>query len=330
MSELSLSLACWDYDRLKALADGRVKPAGIELNYLSMPVEEIFYRLTTYQEFDVSEMSLSTYLIAKEKGILDYTAIPVFPSRFFRHSCIFVNKNSKIVRPEDLKGKKMGVPEYQMTASLWIRGFLEHDYGVKAKDMTWYCGGLEETGREEKIKLNLPDEISIQAIPADKTLNSMLENGEIDALMTARTPSAFLKKCSNIDRLFPDYYETEKDYYKRTGFFPIMHLVVIKNEILKQYPWVAANLLKAFELSKRFVYDSYNETGALKTTFPWQVHAFEELKSLMGKDYWPYGIETNRSTIETAIQYSFEQGLTKRKLTIEELFAPTTFSQFKI
>lgn len=330
MSELTLSLACWDYDRLRAISDGRIKPVGINLIYLSLPVEEIFWRLTKYQEFDVSEMSLSSYLIAKDRGMLDYTAIPVFPSRFFRHSCIFVNNHSKIEHPTDLKGKKMGVPEYQMTAALWIRGFLEHDYGIKAKDMSWYVGGLEEPGREEKIRLDLPNEISIQSIPVGKTLNNMLEYGEIDALMTARTPSAFFKGSPDISRLFPNYFDTEKEYYKRTGFFPIMHVIVIKNEILKQHPWVSNNLMKVFEQSKQAVYDSYNETGALKTTFPWQVHAFDEVKMLMGDDFWPYGMDKNQSTIEAAIQYSFEQGLTKRKRTIEELFVTSTFHQFKI
>lgn len=330
MSDLTLSLASWDYDRMKAIAEGTIKPVGINLIYLSLPVEEIFWRLTKYQEFDVSEMSLSSYLIAKDRDLLDYTAIPVFPSRFFRHSCVFVNTNANIERPEDLKGKRVGVPEYQMTASLWIRGFLEHDYGVKAKDMSWYSGGLEETGREEKIKLNLPDDISIQAIKPDQTLNSMLESGEIDALMSARTPSGFVKGSPNIKRLFPNYVETEKDYYRRTGFFPIMHVIVVRNEILRKYPWVATNLMTAFEQSKQAVYDSYNETAALKTTFPWQVHVFEEAKELMGEDYWPYGISKNKATIEAAIRYSYEQGLTSRKRSIGELFVASTFGQFKI
>lgn len=315
---------------MKAIADGTVKPAGINLIYLSLPVEEIFWRLTKFQEFDVSEMSFSSYLIAKDRNLLDYTAIPVFPSRFFRHSCVFVNRHANIERPEDLRGKRMGVPEYQMTASLWIRGFLEHDYGVKARDLKWFTGGLEEKGREEKIKLNLPDDISIEAIGPDQTLNEMLESGEIDALMSARTPSSFGKGSPHITRLFPNYVEVEKDYYRRSGFFPIMHVIVVRNDVLEKHPWVASNLVAAFEKAKQAVYDSYNETAALKTTFPWQVHAHEEAKSLMSEDYWPYGIDKNRDTLEAAIQYSHEQGLTSRKRCLEELFAASTFGHFKI
>jgi len=246
MEKLTLSLACSNYDRIKALSDGTIKPVGINLIHLPLPVEEIFWRLVKYQEFDVSEMSLSSYLIAKERGLLDYTAIPVFPSRIFRHSCLFINNNSGIQSPADLKGKKMGVPEYQMTAALWIRGFLQHDYGVRAQDMYWYTGGLEQPGRHEKIALDLPSNINIQPIPADGTLNKMLAEGQIDALMTARAPSAFMKGTINIQRLFPNYVEIEKDYFLRTSYFPIMHLIVMKNDILTRHPWVACNLMTTF------------------------------------------------------------------------------------
>lgn len=330
MSRLTLSLACGNYDRMRALADGTVKPEGIDLIYLDLPVEEIFWRLVHHQEFDVSEMSLSSYMIAKARDLIDYTAIPVFPSRFFRHSCVFINKHSGITEPSDLKGKKIGVPEYQMTAALWIRGFLMHDYQVMPHEVEWYVGGLEESGRVEKIDLDLDPNISIQPIPEDNTLNEMIDSGEIDALITARAPSSFLAGSPNVVRLFPNYDEVEKEYYRRTKIFPIMHLVVVRNEILKQHPWVAGNLLKAFELSKKMIFSEYNQTAALKTTIPFQVKTIEETIELMGEDYWPYGIEPNRKTLETAIDYSYEQGMIKRKLTIEELFVSSTFDQYKI
>ncbi|PLS18774.1 4,5-dihydroxyphthalate decarboxylase [Bacillus sp. M6-12] len=331
MEKLTLSFACADYDRIRALSIGTVKPTGINLIHLGLPVEEIFWRLTKNQEFDVSEMSFSSYLIAKERGLIDYTAIPVFPSRFFRHSCIFVNKHSGIKKPSDLIGKKVGVPEYQMTAALWIRGFLEHDYGVKARDISWFSGGMEQTGRHEKIKLDLPSDITVQPIQEHQTLNNMLEDGEIDAFITARAPSAFLNGSSNIERLFPHYVEVEKEYYLRTGYFPIMHLIVIRNAILEKHPWVANNLITAFEQSKQLVYDEYNQTAALSTSLPWQVNEVERTKSIMGEDFWPYGIEKNISTISAALQYSREQGLTKTEMSIEDLFVTSTlFSKFKI
>jgi len=275
MSELILSFASGNYDRLRGISDGSVKPTGIQLIHLTFSVEEIFWRLLNHQEFDVSEMSFSSYMIAKERGLLDYTAIPVFPSRTFRHSCIFINENSGIAQPSDLIGKKVGVPEYQMTAALWMRGLLEHDYGVKAENLSWYVGGLEQRGRKEKIQLHLPENISIQSIPPDKTLSQLLEEGQLDAVMSARAPSTFHKPNSPIKRLFPSYAEVEKEYFQRTGIFPIMHVVVIRNEILDKHPWVAQNLMTAFELSKQRIYHELADTGSLFTTLPWQIQAVE-------------------------------------------------------
>jgi len=330
LSKLKLSLACWDYDRVWALIDGTVRPKGIDLNILCMPVEETFFRLMRHQEFDVAECSASSYLIARDRGYPKYTAIPVFLSRSFRHSGIYVNTRAGITKPEDLRGKRIGLPEYQLTACVWIRGFLEHEYGVAASDVLWFKGGQETPGRVEKMELDLPPDIRVQDIGPDETLNAMLEAGEIDALISPRAPSAFLKGSPHVKRLFDDYVSVEMEYYRKTGIFPIMHVVVIRDEILERHPWVAANLYQAFVEAKQRVYDGFNQTAAPKVTLPWLTSEVERAKELMGEDFWPYGLEENRTTLEALIQYSHEQGLIKRKPKVEELFSKSTLEKFKI
>jgi 4,5-dihydroxyphthalate decarboxylase len=330
MSKLNLSFACWDYDRIHALTNGTVQADGISLNWLNMPVEETFWRMMRHQEFDVSELSLSSYLIAKDRGLPNFIAIPVFMSRCFRHSGIYINKNSGIKEPADLRGKRVGIPEYQLTACLWIRGILQHDYNVHPEDINWYTGGQETSGRIEKIKLVLPPEINIIPINEEQTLNEMLDSGEIDALIAPRAPSCFLKGSPNVQRLFSDYVTDEKDYYKRTGIFPIMHVVVVKDEVLKEHPWVATNLYKALEEAKQKVYEGFKQTAALKVTLPWFTSEWENTTELMGEDFWPYGLEKNRKTLEAAVTYSYEQGLIKNKLNIEDLFSKATLEKYTL
>jgi 4,5-dihydroxyphthalate decarboxylase len=330
LSKLPLSFACWDYDRIRPLTDGSVEPKGIELNWLNMPVEETFWRMMRHQEFDVSELSLSSYLIAKDRGYPNFTAIPVFMSRMFRHSGIYINKNSGIKKPHDLRGKRVGIPEYQLTANLWIRGILQHDYDVHPAEMEWLTGGQETPGRVEKIKLDLPADIRIRPINEDQTLNQMLESGEIDAFIAPRAPSCFLKGSPNVSRLFPDYPTVEKDYFKRTGIFPIMHVVAIKDDVLERHPWIAANLYRAFIAAKQKIYEGFKQTAALKVTLPWLVSELESTKELMGEDFWPYGLEKNRNTLEAAVTYSYQQGMIKRKLNVEELFAKSTLEEYTL
>ncbi len=330
MSNLKLDFACADYDRTKYLEDGTVKPVGIDLNYIRLPVEDIFWRMSKFQEFDSSEMSFSAYLIFRSRPNPPFKAIPVFPSKFFRHSCVFINKNAGIQKPEDLKGKRIGVPEYAMTAIVWLRGTMHHEHGVDPTGVTWVTGGLEEWGRKERVNLNLPPSITVEPAPSPKTLNDMLDSGEIDALFTARTPSAFEKPGSNVVRLFPTYKEVETDYYKRTGIYPIMHLVVIKESILEEHPWAAKSLYDACCESKAFAIENLESTGALGATLPWLIDEIEATKQILGEDYWSYGVEANRTTIETLAQYSFEQGLSERKLKVEELFVESTLEVSKV
>jgi 4,5-dihydroxyphthalate decarboxylase len=327
MPALRLTLACWDYDRTRALMDGTVAPEGIELVYLNQPVEETFFRMMRYREFDCSEMSLSSYVASLQGNDPPFIAIPVFPSRFFRHSCIFVSGKSNIRQPADLKGKRIGVPEYQMTAPVWIRGILSDDYGVKVTDVEHFSGGEEEPGRDEKLKLNLPSSIRVSAIPADKTLARMLADGEIDALVTARAPSTFPAKAR---RLFPDYVEVEKEYYRRTKIFPIMHTVVIRRDVYASNPWVAQSLYKAFAEAKAKAYRLYNQTAALPAMVPWLVAELEEARREMGEDWWPYGLEPNRKVLETFLRYHHEQGLSKRRFAPDELFARETLTVYKL
>ncbi|GEO25337.1 4,5-dihydroxyphthalate decarboxylase [Alicyclobacillus acidoterrestris] len=330
MNKLNLSFGCWNYDRVAPLLDGSIQPKGIALNPLTMEVEETFWRMMRHQEFDVAELSLSSYLIARDKGMPRFLAIPVFVSRMFRHSCIFVNAHAGIEQPVDLRGKRVGIPEYQLTACLWIRGILQHEYDVHPKDIQWKIGGEESPGRIEKVSLQLPDELDIQPIGPHQTLNDMLEKGEIDAFIGPRAPSSFLAGSPNVRRLFPDYVREEQAYFERTGIFPIMHVIAIKEEILARHPWVAMNLYQAFLQAKKVVYEGFRQTAALKVTLPWLTAEVERTEKIMGKDFWPYGVEANRHTLEAAVNYSYEQGMIQKPVDIEALFASSTLESYTI
>ena len=330
MSKLRLTFACWDYDRTRYLADGTIRPDGIDLTYLMLPVEETFFRMMRNREFDCSEMSLSSYTASLSQENPPFIAIPVFPSRYFRHSCIFVSAKSGIRRPEDLKGRRVGVPEYQMTAPVWIRGILSDDHGVKVTDYEHLSGGEEEPGREEKLKLNLPASIRVKPIGPTQTLSQMIAEGEIDALVTARAPSTFHKRPDAVKRLFPDYVPAERDYYRRTRIFPIMHTVVIRRDVYEAQPWVAQSMYKALNAAKAKAMELYDQTAALPAMVPWLMAHVEETRREMGDDWWPYGLAPNRHVLDTFLRYHHEQGLSKRRFAPEELFARETLESFKV
>ena len=330
MSKLKLSLACWNYDRTRALQDGSVQPDGIDLTYLDLPVEETFFRMLRNREFDVAELSLSSYTVSMFREPRPFVAIPVFPSRFFRHSSIYVNASAGIREPRDLIGKRIGVPEYQMTAPVWIRGILSEHYGVPVDSVTYFSGGEEEPGRTEKIALDLPPNIKVQPIGPTQTLSAMLASGEIDALHTARMPSTFSPDGGPVRRLFPDFKTVEQDYFRKTGIFPMMHTVAIRRDVYEANRWIAQSLMKAFVEAQRRTYEDLYVTAALKAMLPWLTSHVEEARALMGDDFWPYGFARNRSTLATFLRYHHEQGLSKRLLEPEELFAPETMESFKI
>jgi len=330
MSRLPLTLACWNYDRTRALADGSIVPDGIDLNYLNLPVEETFFRMLRHQEFDAAELSLSSYTVSLFRENPPFIAIPVFPSRYFRHSCIYIHSGSGIRQPKDLAGKRVGNPEYQMTAPVWIRGILSDEYGVPVSSPTYFSGGEEQPGRSEKIPLSLPPEIRTQLIPEDKTLSQMIESGEIDALYTARAPSSF-GRSDRVQRLFPDYASVERAYFAKTKIFPIMHIIALRRDVYRENPWVVQSLYKAFLEAQRRVYDDLRDTAALKFMLPWLHSHVEETERIMGtRDFWAYGLEPNRHVLATFLRYHFEQGLSKRQLKPEELFAPESLESFKI
>ena len=323
-------MACWDYDRTRALMEDRVPIDGIELNYLNLPVEETFFRMLRHHEFDVAEISLSSYTVSLFKENPPFIAIPVFPSRFFRHSCIYVNRDSGIREPKDLIGKRVGSPEYQMTAPVWIRGILSDEYGVPVASARYFTGGEEEPGRPEKLALSLPPEIQVEPILETQTLSRAIESGEIDALYTARMPSTYRDGSGRVRRLFEDYHLVERDYYLRTKIFPIMHTVAIRREVYAAHPWVAQSLYKAFIEAQREVYRNLEDTAALKFMLPWLHDHVEQTRRIMGADFWPYGLEPNVDVLATFLRYHHEQGLSKRQLRPPDLFAPETFESFKI
>jgi 4,5-dihydroxyphthalate decarboxylase len=275
-------------------------------------------------------MSMSSYCVSLHRDPQPFVAIPAFVSRYFRHSSIFVSAQSGIREPKDLVGKRIGTPEYQMTAPVWIRGILADDYGVKADSVEYWTGGEEETKREEKIRLELPPSFRVRPIGPDKTLSAMLAAGEIDALHTARAPSTFYSRPDAVRRLFPDYLEVERDYYRRTKIFPIMHVVAIRRELYEANRWIAMSLYKAFVEAQRRAYASLRETAAHKAMLPWLVAGVEDAVRELGADWWPYGFHGSRHTLDTFLRYHHEQGLSPRRLQPEEMFAPETLESFRI
>jgi 4,5-dihydroxyphthalate decarboxylase len=327
---LRMTLACWDYDRTRALANESVRPDGIDLTYLALPPEESFFRMLRYHEFDAAEMSLSSYVVSLLQENPQFVAIPVFPSRMFRHSFIFISTRSGVREPKDLIGKRIGNPEYQMTAAVWIRGILSDEYGIAPSAVEYWTGGEEQSGREEKIALDLPPEFKVKPIGADHTLSQMLAEGTLDALYAARIPSTYSARPKDVKRLFENYAEIERAYYRKTRIFPIMHTVVIRRDLYRQSPWVAQSLYKAFVEAQKRVYEDAQETAALKFMLPWLQSQVDALLREMGQDWWPYGFRPNRHVLDAFLRYHNEQGLSKRRLQPEDLFAPETLEAYKI
>lgn len=329
MAKLNLSVAMGDYDRTRALLDGTVQIDGVDPVYMTLSPEEIFFRAFRNVEFDISELSLSSYLVKASKGESPYVAIPVFLSRAFRHTSIYVRKD-RIKRPEDLKGCRIGVPEYQLTAIVWARSILQNDYGVAPEDVTWVRGGIDEPGRPEKIKLQLPPGVRMGSAPENRTISDMLDKGEIDGFIAPRPPSGGAARNPNVGWLFDDPTATAKEYYQRTGVFPIMHVVGVRKELAAEHPWLPGAVMKAFEQSKKAALDKLADTSATKVTLPFVEEQLKAARDLMGSDYWSYGVEPARKTLETFVQAHHAQGLSPRRLSVDELFHPATYESYKI
>lgn len=322
MGKLFLTIACGEYDRTRALAEGQVQPEGIELNYIAPYSPAVtFWRMLKFREFDVAEISLSNYCILRAQGDDSLVGIPIFPNRVFRHSAFWVNVRSGVERPEDLAGKRLGVAEYHMTAAVWGRGILQHEYGVRPEQIWWFTGGLNQAGREDRIDAAIPADVRISFVP-DKPLNDLLEHGEIDALLT---PKPYFKQTPNVRRLFPNAKQVEQEFYRRTGIFPIMHTIVIRRDVYERHPWIAASLYEAFEESKRRCYRFMLE-GA-RYVAPWFAAEMQETLELMGPDPWENGLtDGNRKSIEWLQRFQVEQGLSPRAVPTEDLFAPSTLA----
>ncbi|HKY10194.1 MAG TPA: ABC transporter substrate-binding protein [Candidatus Binatia bacterium] len=320
MANRALTIGCRDYDHTRALADGRVKVDGIDIQFINLsPPSQIFLRMLHDEAYDAAEMSLSNYMIALGKEDRRFIAIPVFPSRVFRHSYVWVNTRAGVDRPEDLKGKKVGIADYSMTALLFTRGFLQHEYGVMPQDIHWF------RRRTEHVAIDMPPGIRIDSIGKDQTLDGLLEEGRLDAVAVTQPPKPFLKGSPAVRRLFADSRAVEADYYRRTKIFPIMHMVVIRRAVYEKDPSIAARLSQGFEASKRFAFEAYEEG---LSAMPWSNLDLEYARELLGDDISPYGVKRNLPTLEAATLYSHEQGLTRRKFDIAELFARETLELF--
>lgn len=326
--KLNLSIATGDYDRTRPLISGQVQIDGVDPVFMTLSPEEMFFRAFRNEEFDISELSFSSYTVKHAEGTCPYIAVPVFLSRAFRHTSIYV-RTDRIKCPEDLKGKRIGIPEYQLTANVWARAVLQDDFGVRPEDVTWVRGGIDQPGRPEKIKLQLPSDVRLEAAPEGDTISAMLDRGDIDAFMAPRPPSCAGKN-PHVGWLFPDPTEAAKDYYRRTSVYPIMHVVGIRKTLAQAHPWLPAAVLKAFEESKRIALDKLSDTSATKVTLPFVEEQLKAARELLGDDYWPYGIAPNRTTLETFLRHHHSQGLSKRLLTVEEIFHPATYETAKI
>jgi 4,5-dihydroxyphthalate decarboxylase len=329
MSRLPITVATWDYDRVRAITDGRVRVEGCDVNYLTMPVEECFERAFFHGEFEVAEIGFSPFLIALSRGPTPYVAVPVFLSRMFRHSAVYIRTDRGINGPADLRGKTIGVPEYQMSAVMWFRGLLKDEFGIEPKDINWVQAGLENPGRRDKFPLNLPEGFPLTS-RNDVSLSQMLADGELDGVMSARTPSCFINRHSQVQRLFPDYRTAERDYYKKTGIYPIMHALGIRRDIYDKNRWLAASLYKAFLQAKRLADAEFVETTALKIGLPWITAEYEATVAALGPDFWSYGVERNRKTLATMARYSYEQGLAVREVSVDEMFAEGNLSETRV
>jgi 4,5-dihydroxyphthalate decarboxylase len=320
MAKLRLTLACGQYDRTLPLATGAVEVTGVELNVLTLGPEEMFYRMGRFREFDAAEFSLSSYTVLRGRGE-PLVAIPAFPSFMFRHSSIYVGDRAGIREPADLRGKRVGVPKYHMTAAVWIRGMLEDEYGVAPKDILWFEGG--EGAKVAEIDVTLPPEVRRERVLPDRVLGDMVAAGDLDAFIGARRPAAFGR---GVRRLFPDYRQVERAYWEKTGLFPIMHTVVLREELCRKHPWLPRNLYVALLEAKRLAYARLEQTFGLPYALPWVMAEAEETRALMGDDPFPYGVAQTRKTVETLAGYTYRQHLAPRRLTAEELFWPSTLA----
>ncbi|HEV8306678.1 MAG TPA: 4,5-dihydroxyphthalate decarboxylase [Methylomirabilota bacterium] len=329
MRKVPLTLAISDYDHVRELTSGAIAPEGIELTCLNLTVEEIFYRFVSFREWDVSELSMAKYVALVSQGDASLAAIPVFPSRIFRHSAIYVRRDGGLRQPTDLAGRRVGVPEWAQTAGIYTRGALMHQYGLRLEDVDWYQAGVNQPGRQEKVDLRLPPGVRLTPV-RDRTLDQMLLAGELAAVITAHPPTSFKAQHPDVARLFPDVVSVEEAYWRATGIFPIMHVVAIRRDVLAAHPWVAMNLYRAFEEAKRRSMARTLDWSAPRFPVPWVTEHAARSRALFGEDFWPYGVDANRPTLEAFLRFACEQGVAHRPVGVDELFPPEVRSTFRV
>ena len=329
MSKLQLSVAVGNYDRVRPLMDGTVQIDGVDPVFMNLQPEEIFFRAFRSMDFDICELSMSSFTVKTAERNCPYVAVPAFVSRAFRHNSIYVRKD-RIRSPADLKGRRVGLPEYQLTACVWARIMLEDDHGVKPSDIAWVRGGIEHAGRPEKITIKLPAGVHLEDAPEGTTISELLERGDIDGFIAPRVPRLAGAKNSTIGWLFADPIAAGRDYFARTGIFPIMHVTGIRRELVERHPWLPAAVFKAFSEAKTKCLEALEETSASKVTLPFVEEHLRAAREFMGADFWSYGLEPNRGVLDTFLRHHHAQGLSSRLVAPEELFHPSTHASFAI
>src|SRR6516162_8604733 len=329
MAKLNLSIAVGDYDRNRPLIDGAVRIDGVDPVFMTLSPEEIFFRAFRSTDFDICELSLSSYTVKTALGQCPYVGIPAFVSKAFRHTSIYV-RTDRIKEPADLKGKKVGVPEYQLTANVWARAILFEDFAVSPADIHWIRGGIEELGRPEKIVVRLPPGVRLDDAPQGATISGLLEKGEIDGFIAPRPPSFIERGHPDVGWLFRDPVAAAKEWYRRTAIFPIMHLIGIRRRLAEAHPWLPVAAFKAFEQSKTAALAALSDTSATKVTLPFVEETLKSVRELMGRDFWSYGVEPNRKALEFFLRHHHAQGLSARLMTVEEVFHPSVYETFKL
>ena len=331
-NNLPIKVAGYKIDRVDALIDGRVQIEGCDTQFEVASIgdmnTEVFSGL---QSREVTEIGLHPYMLAyANDGFRGYSLIPVFPLRLFRHKSIFIRTDRGITKPEDLRGKKVATPGFSSTSLTWIRGIVQHEYGVKPEEIQWVISSKDSSakaaGKVSKQESVVPKGLSVSKGPAGKDESDLLESGEVDALFHAAEPRAYVEGHPKVARLFPDFRKTEREYFAKTGIFPIMHAVAIRKDIIERNPWLLKAVFNAYSQAKQLMYDYLKKSAWYKNSLPWIAQEIEETRTLMGENFWPYGIAPNRKALEALFQYSYEQGLAKRKLTIEDLFHPSTMA----
>jgi 4,5-dihydroxyphthalate decarboxylase len=325
---VNLTLAISEYEHVRDLTTGRVVPEGISLTCLSLPIEEIFFRFIHYREWDVSELSFAKYLALRAAGDDSITALPVFPSRVSRHSSVYVRRGG-ITTPSQLSGARVGLPEWAQTAAIYSRSLLVHEWGIPLRDVHWHQAGVNQPGRAEKVALHLPDGVRLTVVP-DRSLDDLLLAGDLDAVFSARPPRSFTEGNPEIIRLFPDFEHVEQEYVRRTGIFPIMHVIAVRSAVIEEHPWVAMNLMEAFEAAKRRSLERLSDVTASRIPLPWAASRLAEAGALLGGDPWPYGVAANSTTLEAFVRFAAEQGVIADRVDPEALFAPQVLTRYRV